>query len=60
MGWKLALAEYVDVHCSRFTLAADISLKGIYKLLAPFLPGYIRKQMTDLVLDPIRKVAESR
>ena len=45
---------------TRFTLAADISLKGVYKLLAPFLHGYIRQQMTDLVLNPIRKVAEGR
>ena len=45
---------------TRFTLAADISLKGVYKLRAPFLHGYIRKLMTDLVLDPIRKVAEDR
>lgn len=45
---------------TRFTLAADISLKGVYKLLAPFLHGYIRQQLTNLVLNPIRKVAEDR
>jgi Polyketide cyclase / dehydrase and lipid transport len=45
---------------TRFTLAADISLKGVYKLLAPFMHGYIRQQMTTLVLDPIRRVAEGR
>ena len=45
---------------TRFTVAADISLKGCYKLLAPFLDGYIRKQITVFVLDPVKKLAEGR
>ena len=43
---------------TRFTVAADISLKGFYKLLAPFLADYIRKQITVYVLDPVKKSAE--
>jgi Polyketide cyclase / dehydrase and lipid transport len=45
---------------TRFTVAADISLKGFYKLLAPFLDGYIRKQITVFVLDPVKKLAEGQ
>jgi hypothetical protein len=45
---------------TRFTVAADISLRRGYKLLAPFLGGYIRKQITAFVLDPVRKLAEGR
>jgi hypothetical protein len=45
---------------TRFTVAADISLKGCYKLLAPFLGGYIRKQITAFVLDPVKKSAEGQ
>ena len=44
---------------TRFTVAADISLKGFYKLVAPFLDGYIRKQITVFVLDPVKKFAEN-
>jgi Polyketide cyclase / dehydrase and lipid transport len=43
---------------TRLTVAADISLKGFYKLLAPFLHNYIRKQITVFVLDPIKNFAE--
>ena len=43
---------------TRFTVAADISLKGGYKVLAPFLGWYIRKQITAFVLDPVKKSAE--
>jgi hypothetical protein len=45
---------------TRLTVAADISLKGRYKLLAPFLGGYIRKQITAFLLDPVKKLAEGR
>ena len=43
---------------TRFTVAADISLKGFYKQLAPFLHDYIRKQITVFVLNPVKKLAE--
>ena len=43
---------------TRFTVTADISLKGFYKVLAPFLHDYIRKQITVFVLDPVKKSAE--
>src|SRR5215475_9911488 len=44
---------------TRFTVAADISLKGFYKLFAPLLDGYIRKQITVFVLEPVKKFAEN-
>jgi hypothetical protein len=43
---------------TRFTLVADIALKGVYQLAAPFVRGYIRRQMVRLVLEPIREAAE--
>jgi hypothetical protein len=43
---------------TRYTLVGDIFLKGIYKLLTPFLKKYIRKQMTALVLEPLKRYAE--
>jgi Polyketide cyclase / dehydrase and lipid transport len=45
---------------TRFTVAADISLKGFYKLLAPFLDDYIRRQITVFVLNPVKKSAEAQ
>ncbi len=45
---------------TRFTLRADIALKGVYGLLAPFVRGYIRHQMVTLVLEPLRRAAEGR
>lgn len=45
---------------TRFTLCADIALRGVYRLLAPFVRGYIRHQMVTLVLEPMRRAAESR
>jgi Polyketide cyclase / dehydrase and lipid transport len=43
---------------TRYILVGDISLKGIYKLLTPFLKKYIRKQMTALVLEQLKRYAE--
>jgi Polyketide cyclase / dehydrase and lipid transport len=45
---------------TRYTLTGDISLKGIYKLFAPLLRGYVRKQMTEFVLEPVKHYAESQ
>lgn len=43
---------------TQFTLGADITLKGVYQLLAPLLPPYIRWQMTNYVLNPLKSSAE--
>ena len=45
---------------TRFTLRADIALKGVYRLLAPFVRWYVRHQMVTLVLEPMRMAAEGR
>lgn len=45
---------------TRFTLRADIALKGVYRLLAPFVRWYVRRQMVTLVLEPMRMAAEGR
>jgi hypothetical protein len=43
---------------TRYTLVGDIALKGPYKVLGPFLKGYIRKQMNAFVLEPLKIYAE--
>ena len=43
---------------TRYTVAADVELKGAAKLLAPFLGGYIRTQIIRYVLAPMRVAAE--
>jgi hypothetical protein len=43
---------------TRFTLAADITLKGVYQLFTPFLLRYIRWQMEKFVLNPVKSYAE--
>lgn len=44
-----------------FTVAARISLKGIYRLAAPLVPRrYVRRQLITYVLEPIRRAAEER
>jgi Polyketide cyclase / dehydrase and lipid transport len=43
---------------TRYTVAADIHLKGWYKLAAPFVGGYVRRQLMRLVLEPMRQSAE--
>ena len=44
---------------TRYTVVADVELKGAAKLLAPFLGGYIRRQVTRYVLAPMRVAAET-
>jgi hypothetical protein len=49
---------------THFVIHAYISLKGIYKVLRPFLQGYVRRQslqsMKDYVLEPLKLAAEKR
>jgi len=45
---------------TRFTVEADIRLKGPFKLLAPFLTRYITRQVVRYVLEPMRLAAESQ
>jgi hypothetical protein len=44
---------------TKYSLGADIRLKGAARFLGPLLKGYIRRQMRKFVLEPVRKYAES-
>jgi hypothetical protein len=45
---------------TRFTLRGEIHLKGWARLLQPFLQGYVRRQMRQLQLQPVKAEAEAR
>lgn len=44
---------------TRYSITADIELKGAAKLLGPVLKGHIRRQIIRYVLEPMRVAAES-
>jgi hypothetical protein len=44
---------------TRYSVEADIKLKGAAKLLGPLLGGYIRRQMIRYLLAPMRIAAET-
>lgn len=44
---------------TRYSVAADITLKGLARLLEPVLGPYIRRQIVRYVLTPMRVVAET-
>ena len=51
--------RFESVHAgTRYTVVADISLKGGYRFLAPFLRWYIRRQIRIFVLEPVKRAAE--
>jgi uncharacterized membrane protein len=45
---------------TRWTVAADIHLKGWARLLRPFLGAYVRRQIERLQLQPVKAAAERR
>jgi hypothetical protein len=45
---------------ARFTVTGEIHLNGAARLLQPFLPGYVRKRMERLRLQPVKAEAEAR
>lgn len=45
---------------TRFSLSGEIALKGIARLVQPFLRGYVRRQLDRWVLEPVRAEAEKR
>lgn len=45
---------------TRFTVRADICLKGLARFLQPFLRAYVRRQMERLQLRPVKLEAEAR
>ena len=45
---------------TRFTVTGEIHLSGAARLLQPFLPGYVRRRMERLQLQPVKAEAEAR
>ncbi len=47
---------------THYVITAYIGLKGVYKVLKPFVKGYVRRQalkrMRDYVLEPLKTAAE--
>jgi hypothetical protein len=43
---------------TRYTVVADISLKGGYRFLASFVGWYIRRQIRIFVIEPVKRAAE--
>jgi Polyketide cyclase / dehydrase and lipid transport len=43
---------------TRYTVVADITLKGPYKVLEPLLRPYVRRQITRFVINPLKLAAE--
>jgi hypothetical protein len=45
---------------TRYRVAADIRLRGAYRLLAPLLRGLVRRRIERFVLAPVKARAEAR
>jgi len=45
---------------TRYTVRADVRLKGVAKVLGPLLRGTIRRQIYRYVLEPVRRAAEGK
>jgi polyketide cyclase/dehydrase/lipid transport protein len=43
---------------TRYTVSAEIALKGLARLLGPFLSRYIGRQTRRYVVEPLRRAAE--
>jgi hypothetical protein len=43
---------------SRYTLAAEVRLKGAWRLLAPFVAPLVRARLRWYVVEPLRRAAE--
>jgi hypothetical protein len=45
---------------TRVTVAAQIRMKGLYRLATPFIRGVVRHRIKRFVLDPLKTAAERR
>ena len=45
---------------TRYTVSADVHLKGAARLLAPIAGPIIRRRIREYVLAPMRRMAETR
>ena len=45
---------------TRYHVTADVRLRGVYRLLKPFVRGLVRRRIKNLVLAPVKARAESK
>jgi hypothetical protein len=45
---------------TRYTIIANVALKGIYKIAAPFAKSIVRKRISNYVLGPMKEFAEHK
>jgi hypothetical protein len=48
-----------DSHGTRYTVIADVQLKGALRLLAPIARPFVRRQIAKFVLRPVKTMAEA-
>lgn len=64
LEWKRRFSARFENHFdpvdggTRYTLVADVTLRGPLRLLAPLLGPLVRSRMKRFVLDPLRDAAE--
>ena len=49
-----------DAHGTRYTVEADVQLKGPLRLLSPVARPFVRRQLAKFVLGPMKAMAEAR
>jgi polyketide cyclase/dehydrase/lipid transport protein len=48
-----------DPHGTRYTIEADVQLKGVLRLLTPIARLFVRRRIAKFVLRPMKTMAES-
>ena len=48
-----------DAHGTRYTVIADVQLKGVLRLLSPIARPFVRRRLAKYVLRPIKTMAEA-
>jgi hypothetical protein len=49
-----------DAHGTRYTVIADVQLKGVLRLLSPIARPFVRRRIAKYVLRPIKTMAEAQ
>jgi hypothetical protein len=49
-----------DAHGTRYTVIADVQLKGVLRLLSPIARPFVRRRLAKYVLRPIKTMAEAQ
>lgn len=60
--YNASFINYFDPvkHGSNYTVVASIQLKGIFRFVAPFIKGLVRKRIYQFTLLPMKKAAEKK